>query len=61
MTPVKELRYSITFRTILDKRNKSLDSRQTPDAIAKRLLALGVHPEEAHNLSEPARQLKFAL
>jgi hypothetical protein len=61
MTPVRQLRYSITFRTILDKLNKSSDPRHSPEQIAQRLTALQAPLESTTNDSERAAQLKIAL
>lgn len=62
MSPVKQLRYSITMRTIKDKRNRSDDPRHQPQEILKRLNAQQIqfgieHPVEA---DEP-KQLKLTI
>jgi alkylated DNA repair protein (DNA oxidative demethylase) len=53
MNPVKELRYSITFRTLRDKLKDATDARHDPETIAKRLRGL--------RFSEPTGQLKLHL
>jgi alkylated DNA repair protein (DNA oxidative demethylase) len=61
MNPVKQLRYSITFRTIKDKKKGAVDPRQVPDQIAARLKTLGVNSGLPAEVQEPAQQLKFAF
>lgn len=59
MSPVKELRYSITFRTIRDKSNSAPDPRQAPERIAQRISEAGIDYLAA--VSTGPKQLKLGI
>ena len=61
MKPVSQIRYSITFRTIRDKRDASDDPRHAPAEITKRLASLGIDFGIAVEQAESQKQLKLAL
>jgi DNA oxidative demethylase len=62
MTPVKQLRYSITFRTIRDKQNGAIDVRHSPELIATRLATLQLDAQASNTHKVPqSKQLKLSL
>jgi alkylated DNA repair dioxygenase AlkB len=61
MIPVKQMRYSITFRTIRDKTNDSIDRRHSPVTIGKRLSELQLNSQPVSTRHEQSKQLKLSL
>lgn len=59
MAPVKELRYSITFRTIRDRKQKTEDPRHSPVNIAKRLEALNLLANDKSQAAPLPEQLNL--
>lgn len=62
MNPVKELRYSITFRTIKNKAQRTVDPRHSPVAFAQHLNNLGIEYQMTpHAVPPRSKQLRLAL